>query len=592
SLGDPKPDRGLAVRLPPPTGSLHTEAELGWVALLACAATPARPPGGTSQLLMGTDGAASRANAPVCILLRSERVHLPRLEELHQPLVLQLHQVSSSMKRINIRKAEGPDKVSGRTLKLCDRPTGRKFFWTFSTCPCSLLQFLSASKPPSLCLCLIHRPVPYAVTCLNDYRPVVLTPVIMKCFERIVLKHIKDIRENRLTEDAVSIALHTALTHLQLPNTYVRMLFVDFSSAFNTVIPDKLVLKRATTESILCLSAAVWYGSWTAQDRKGLSPGGENSTGDCGKDSIYTGRMQKKARRHVATDPTHPGNGLFVPLPSGKRLSMTSGADMSAFMKAASVPEPVNHEVCQELRGESSTFQLPEEEESLLSLLYQVSCVHGPGQVRCDVDAQELDIVDTLNCFPVDEERSVLCPPGPPIVHCDLLVGLIIVRYEAHYGGVVCKLYNGVCGVDGRTVTGEESEEGWAEHAALWCACAQDQCRGCVVLDSYHFSTSLSGITVLKAELKSTNNILTDDDDGRNDEEDGGDAVNPDYNEADDYDGDDGRVERDNNEGGDDDDDDGGDDDETEKDSGINKSHCSDDEEEDEDEKAHRQREN
>ncbi|KAI3367123.1 hypothetical protein L3Q82_008193 [Scortum barcoo] len=74
----------------------------------------------------------------------------------------------------------------------------------------------------------------------------------------------------------------------------------------------------------------------------------------------------------------------------------------------------------QELRGESSMFQLPEEEESLLSLLYQVSCVHGPGQVRCDVDAQELDIVDTLNCFPVDEERSVLCPPGPPVVHYDL----------------------------------------------------------------------------------------------------------------------------------------------------------------------------
>ncbi|KAI3356770.1 hypothetical protein L3Q82_003451 [Scortum barcoo] len=35
----------------------------------------------------------------------------------------------------------------------------------------------------------------------------------------------------------------SALTHLQLPNTYVRMLFVDFSSAFNTVIPDKLILK-------------------------------------------------------------------------------------------------------------------------------------------------------------------------------------------------------------------------------------------------------------------------------------------------------------------------------------------------------------
>jgi len=34
---------------------------------------------------------------------------------------------------------------------------------------------------------------------------------------------------------------------------------------------------RATTESILCVSVTVWYGSCTP-----LSPGGENSTGDCG----------------------------------------------------------------------------------------------------------------------------------------------------------------------------------------------------------------------------------------------------------------------------------------------------------------------
>ncbi|KAI3351343.1 hypothetical protein L3Q82_005884 [Scortum barcoo] len=45
-------------------------------------------------------------------------------------------------------------------------------------------------------------------------------------------------------------------------------------------------------------------------------------------------------------------------------------------------------------------------------------------------DAQELDIVDTLNCFPVDEERSVLCPPGPPVVHYDLL-GLAGVQNKA-----------------------------------------------------------------------------------------------------------------------------------------------------------------
>ncbi|KAI3360589.1 hypothetical protein L3Q82_002452 [Scortum barcoo] len=108
-----------------------------------------------------------------------ESVHLPRLEEQHQPLVLQLHQVSSSMKRINIRKAEGPDKVSGRTLKLCADQLAGVFLDIFN------LSLQLATVPVSLKTSIIV-PVPKksAVTCLNDYRPVALTPVIMKCFER------------------------------------------------------------------------------------------------------------------------------------------------------------------------------------------------------------------------------------------------------------------------------------------------------------------------------------------------------------------------------------------------------------------------
>ncbi|KAI3356588.1 hypothetical protein L3Q82_017788, partial [Scortum barcoo] len=97
-----------------------------------------------------------------------------RFEKLHQPLVLQLHQMSSSMKRINTRKAEGPDKVSGRTLKLCVcRPTGR----SFSGLDIFNLSLQLATVPVSLKTSIIV-PVPKksAVTCLNDYRPVALTP--------------------------------------------------------------------------------------------------------------------------------------------------------------------------------------------------------------------------------------------------------------------------------------------------------------------------------------------------------------------------------------------------------------------------------
>ena len=61
----------------------------------------------------------------------------------------------------------------------------------------------------------------------------------MKCFYRPVLAQINTTipetldplqfaySPNRSTDDAISIALHTALFHLDKRNTYVRMLFID-----------------------------------------------------------------------------------------------------------------------------------------------------------------------------------------------------------------------------------------------------------------------------------------------------------------------------------------------------------------------------
>jgi hypothetical protein len=49
-----------------------------------------------------------------------------------------------------------------------------------------------------------------------------------------------------MTSIATSIALHTALSHLDKRNTYVRMLFIDYSSTFNTIVPSKLITKLRT----------------------------------------------------------------------------------------------------------------------------------------------------------------------------------------------------------------------------------------------------------------------------------------------------------------------------------------------------------
>ncbi len=119
---------------------------------------------------------------------------------------------------------------------------------------------LSLASVPTCLKSATIVPVPKCstVTGLNDYRPIALTPVVMKCFERLVMAHIIDsidvtvdshqyaYKKNRSTDDAISSVVHTALTHLECRNSNVRLLFLDFSSAFNTIIPQTLVQKLSS----------------------------------------------------------------------------------------------------------------------------------------------------------------------------------------------------------------------------------------------------------------------------------------------------------------------------------------------------------
>ncbi|KAL0199309.1 hypothetical protein M9458_007849, partial [Cirrhinus mrigala] len=119
-----------------------------------------------------------------------------------------------------------------------------------------LTTYLTLQSSPHLkSTFIIPVPKKSPVSCLNDYRPIALTPIMMKCFERLVMQNIKTslpkhpdplqfaYRPNRSKDDAISSTLHLALTHLENKDSYVRMLFIDFSSAFNTIIPQQLINK-------------------------------------------------------------------------------------------------------------------------------------------------------------------------------------------------------------------------------------------------------------------------------------------------------------------------------------------------------------
>ncbi|KAL0195129.1 hypothetical protein M9458_008701, partial [Cirrhinus mrigala] len=135
-----------------------------------------------------------------------------------QVMTLSPDSVRRSLSRINARKAPGPDNIPGRVPRGCAVELTDVFTDIF-------------------------------IISLNQ-------AVVPTCFKAItIIPHIKTVlppsldpfqfayRPNCSTDDAISTALHSALTHLDKKDSYVRMLFIDFSSAFNTIIPQQLTQK-------------------------------------------------------------------------------------------------------------------------------------------------------------------------------------------------------------------------------------------------------------------------------------------------------------------------------------------------------------
>ncbi len=159
--------------------------------------------------------------------------------------------VTWSFKRVNIHKAVGPDGIPGRVLRACAFQLAGVFTDIFNLS-------LSLSVVP-LCFkksTIVPIPKKNKITCLNDWRgDRGLTLIFSKCFEKLIRDYICSVlpasldplqfayRSNRSTDDAIAFTLHTALSHLENKNAYVRMLFVDYSSAFNTIVPATLVAK-------------------------------------------------------------------------------------------------------------------------------------------------------------------------------------------------------------------------------------------------------------------------------------------------------------------------------------------------------------
>ena len=188
------------------------------------------------------------------------------MEEVHcrqsQPVQISQEAVRNCFLKVKTHSAAGPDNISGKTLKECSDSLAPIFTKLFQ-------RSLDEGTIPSLwknstIIPVAKKPSPKE---MNDYRPVALTSIAFKCAEKIIMRQLRAetagqqdplqfaYKQNRNTEDAVLTLLHHLYEHLVLTllqhlyehldrqKSYARVLFIDFSSAFNTIQPHLMVKK-------------------------------------------------------------------------------------------------------------------------------------------------------------------------------------------------------------------------------------------------------------------------------------------------------------------------------------------------------------
>ena len=128
--------------------------------------------------------------APLPALSRYPTPSNPTLDTSFSPTALSIQEqdVHNLFRKLNLRKALGPDGVSPSTLRHCADELTPVCTDIFNTSPesCHVPACFKSST-------IIPIPRKPRIIGLNDDRPVALTSVVMKSFKRSVLSHLKTI---------------------------------------------------------------------------------------------------------------------------------------------------------------------------------------------------------------------------------------------------------------------------------------------------------------------------------------------------------------------------------------------------------------
>ncbi|KAK3513974.1 hypothetical protein QTP70_000320 [Hemibagrus guttatus] len=103
----------------------------------------------------------------------------------NQVLCLSTADMRRTLCRVNPRKFAGPDNIPGRVVRECAEQLVHSPIFT------DIFNISLSSAVVPTCLkttTIVPMPKKSTVSCLNNYRPVALTPIVLKYFERLVMR--------------------------------------------------------------------------------------------------------------------------------------------------------------------------------------------------------------------------------------------------------------------------------------------------------------------------------------------------------------------------------------------------------------------
>jgi hypothetical protein len=161
-------------------------------------------------------------------------------------------QVTKALSGVNIRKSCGPDKIPNKLLKVASHSLGEPLANLFNICMAQGV-FPDCWKRSTI----IPIPKSAGADELAQFRPIALTSTISKVFEKLLLEHLKPhltdstqyaYQSHRSTEDALAYLMDVLTNHLDKnAKNHARCLFIDYSSAFNTISPTTLINQLLST---------------------------------------------------------------------------------------------------------------------------------------------------------------------------------------------------------------------------------------------------------------------------------------------------------------------------------------------------------